>query len=212
MNDKLNILEPYVLELIDNKKAKPNKTIKEHTLDLLEQLENLSNLGYINDEKLYNLVAKACIYHDLGKINDQFQQRILNRKKFNPSKEVVHNILSLYFIDRKNFDSEEDYLKVAHSVVNHHNYCNIFEEIREKEELIKELLEPFKTQEVEMDILSELCEIIDNTESIKVKGYLHKCDYSASSGNVAEYPNDFLQQSLNSLLLKWKKENLIKRK
>ena len=45
MSDKLNILEPELLELIDNKKAKPNKTIKEHTLDLLYQLEILSNLG-----------------------------------------------------------------------------------------------------------------------------------------------------------------------
>ena len=207
MNNKLNILDPDILELIDNKKAKPNKTIKEHTLDLLEQLEILSNLGYIKDKNLYELVEKACIYHDLGKLNNQFQERISKGKKFNPSKEVVHNILSLYFIDRKVFASEEDYLKVAHSVINHHNYCNVFEEIREKEELIKELLTPFNTQKVKKSTRNKLSEIIDNTESIKIKGYLHKCDYSASAGNVAEYPNDFLQQALNNLLVKWKKEN-----
>ena len=207
MNNKLNILDPDILELIDNKKAKPNKTIKEHTLDLLEQLEILSNLGYIKDKNLYELVEKACIYHDLGKLNNQFQERISKGKKFNPSKEVVHNILSLYFIDRKVFASEEDYLKVAHSVINHHNYCNVFEEIREKEELIKELLTPFNTQKVKKSTRNKLSEIIDNTESIKIKGYLHKCDYSASAGNVVEYPNDFLQQALNNLLVKWKKEN-----
>ena len=207
MSDKLNILEDDILELIDKKKAKPNKTIKEHILDLLEQLEILSNLGYIKDEKLYKLVEKACIYHDLGKLNKEFQQRIKSNKKFNPSKEVVHNILSLYFIDRKNFDSEEDYLKVAHSVVNHHNYCNIFEEIIEKDEIIKELIQPFSTQKVKKNILNKLSKIIDNTESIKVKGYLHKCDYSASAGNISEYPNNFLEESLNNLLLKWKDEN-----
>ena len=207
MSDKLNILEPEILELIDNKQAKPNKTIKEHTLDLLYQLELLSNLGYINDKNLYELVEKSCIYHDLGKLNNQFQERISKGKKFNPSKEVVHNILSLYFIDRKKFDNEEDYLKVAHSVINHHNYCNVFEEIREKEELIKELLTPFNTQKVKKSTRNKLSEIIENPKSIKIKGYLHKCDYSASSGNISEYPNDFLQQALNNLLVKWKKEN-----
>src|SRR5699024_1083895 len=134
--------EKDILELIENKKAKPNKTIKEHTIELLNVLDELLQLGYIKDERIYKLVQKACIYHDIGKVNNEFQDRIQNGYKFNPSKEVVHNILSLYFINSKNFDNEQDYLKVAHSVLNHHDYCNVFEEMREKEELINEILKP----------------------------------------------------------------------
>ncbi|WP_300384234.1 CRISPR-associated helicase Cas3', partial [Clostridium sp.] len=39
------------------------------------------------------------------------------------------------------------------------------------------------------------------------KGYLHKCDYSASSGNKAEYPNNFLENSMENILEKWRKDN-----
>ncbi|AAO35720.1 ATP-dependent RNA helicase [Clostridium tetani E88] len=206
MENKLNILDDDILKLIEEKKAKPDKTIKEHTLELIEVLNLLRELGYIKNDKIYNLVEKACIYHDLGKLNKEFQKRVNGKNvKFNETKEVVHNILSLYFINSKNFESKENYLKVAHSVLNHHNYCNNFDEISEKEELIKSLIEGFKTYKVKRSTISKLKSIVSDIDSIKVKGYLHKCDYSASSGNKAEYPNNFLENGLNNLLIKWKK-------
>ena len=207
MDERLKILEKDILELIENKKAKPNKTIKEHTIELLNVLDELLQLGYIKDERIYKLVQKACIYHDIGKVNNEFQDRIQNGYKFNPSKEVVHNILSLYFINSKNFDNEQDYLKVAHSVLNHHDYCNVFEEMREKEELINEILKPFNTQKIKRATQSKLSKVIEDIESIKIKGYLHKCDYSASGENIAEYKNDFLNESLDNLIKTWQKEN-----
>ncbi|WP_195244394.1 CRISPR-associated helicase Cas3' [Clostridium celatum] len=210
MEEKLKIIDSDTLELIEKRFAKPNKTIKEHTEDLLKSLEVLLELGYIKKDKVYDLVEKACIYHDLGKVNDEFQKRVKSRSvKFKEDKEVVHNILSLYFIDNKAFESEQDYLKVAHSVLNHHNYCNVFEVLNDKEELIKSLLQGFNTYKFKRSIKSKLAkeEIINNPESIKVKGYLHKCDYSASAGKIVEYPNNFLEESLNNLLIEWKKEN-----
>jgi len=208
MENKLNILDSDTLNLIGQKKAKPDKTIKEHTLELLEVLNLLLHLGYIKNDNIYELVEKACIYHDLGKLNTEFQKRVTGENiKFNENKEVVHNVLSLYFINSENFKTKEDYFKVAHSVLNHHNYCNNFEEFSEKRELIQSLIEEFKTYKVKKSTKSKLATIVEDTESIKVKGYLHKCDYSASSGNVAEYPNDFLQEGLNCLLMKWKNGN-----
>ena len=208
MENKLNILDDDTLKLIEDKKAKPDKTIKEHTLELIEVLNLLHELGYIKNDKIYELVEKACIYHDLGKLNKEFQKRVNGKNiKFNDTKEVVHNILSLYFINSKNFESQEDYLKVAHSVLNHHNYCNNFDEMSEKEELIQSLIEGFKTYRVKMSTKSKLTSIVSDIDSIKVKGYLHKCDYSASSENVAEYPNKFLENGLENLLTKWKKGN-----
>lgn len=208
MENKFNILDEDTLKLIEEKKAKPDKTIKEHTLELLEVLKLLLDLGYIKKDKIYELVEKACIYHDLGKVNKEFQKRVSSKNiKFDENKEVVHNILSLYFIDSNKFENKEEYLKVAHSVLNHHNYCNNFEEMTEKEELIQSLIEEFKTYKVKRSTKSKLVVIVDDVDSIKVKGYLHKCDYSASSGNTAEYPNGFLGVSLEGLLNEWKKNN-----
>jgi len=92
MSDKLNILEKDILELIEDKNAKPNKTIKEHILDLLDQLEILSNLGYIKDEKLYELVEKACIYHDLGKLSIAKRDAIVQA-----SNEIIDGKLDEHF-------------------------------------------------------------------------------------------------------------------
>ena len=208
MEDKLNILDSEMINLIEEKMAKPDKTIKEHTLDLLENLEKLKSLGYIKEDNIYELVEKACIYHDIGKINEEFQNRVTGKsKKFNESKEVVHNILSLYFIDSKNFKSIDDYLKVAHSVLNHHNYCDNFDEMSKKEDIIKKLLDNYKVFNLKKSTSSKLKSIVENSDSIKIKGYLHKCDYSASSGDEIEFKNDFLEDSLNGLLNKWKKSN-----
>ena len=208
MKNKLDILDEEILKLIKEKNAKPNKTIEKHILDLLEVLDLLLELGYINKGKIYELVEKACIYHDLGKLNKEFQKRVNGKNlRFNEDKEVVHNILSLYFIDNKSFESQEDYLKVAHSVLNHHNYCNNFDEMTEKEELVRSLIKEFKTYKIKGTIKSKLAGIVEDKEAIKIKGYLHKCDYSASSGTIAEYPNNFLNKSLDMLLNKWKKDN-----
>lgn len=208
MKNRLDILDEEILNLIKENNAKPNKTVEEHILDLLEVLDLLLELGYIKNDTIYDLVEKACIYHDLGKLNKEFQKRVNSKKiRFNEDKEVVHNILSLYFIDSKKFKSTEDYLKVAISVFNHHSYCNNFDEMTNKVELIKILIQEFKTYQVKKSIKSKLAKMVDNNEAIKIKGYLHKCDYSASAERVAEYKNDFLSKSLEMLLNKWKIDN-----
>lgn len=212
INVRINeILENDIIREIENKLAKPDKTIKEHIMDLIEELNKLKKLGYISDDKLFSLVEKACIYHDIGKINKEFQKRIERSKdkkvKFNDEKEVAHNILSIYFIDDKKFSDINDYLKVLHSVLNHHNYCNTFEVMRDKKELISELLEGYNTKKIKKSIENKIAEIIEDKESIKIKGYLHKCDYNASAGTVSEYPNNFLEESLNNMMQEWKKSN-----
>ena len=203
MENKLSILDKEILKMIKQNNAKPDKTIERHILDLLEVLDLLLQFEYINKDRIYDLVEKACIYHDLGKLNKEFQKRVnCKNVKFNEDEEVVHNILSLYFINNNSFESQEDYLRVAHSVLNHHNYCNNFDKIIEKEELIKTLIKEFKTYKVKRSTKSKLADIVEDNEAIKIKGYLHKCDYSASSGTVAEYPNNFLNKSLDNLLNK----------
>lgn len=196
-------------KIIENKYAKPDKTIKEHTDDLLRQLEDLYKLGYIEDVKLYDLTKKACLYHDIGKINEEFQKRVKKPKKtrFNEKKEVSHNILSIYFIDKDDFENEEEYLIVTHAVLNHHDYCDVFEVIREKKDLIESLISDYDHFNISNVTKSKLALIAEDPNAIKIKGYLHKCDYAASGDYVAEYENDFLEESLEKLLKRWKKKN-----
>ena len=74
-----DLLDESIVSNIREKKAKPNKSIIEHTNDLLDVLEILWNLGYIKEERIYELIQKACIYHDIGKINKEFQKRVKNK-------------------------------------------------------------------------------------------------------------------------------------
>ena len=54
-----------------NYKAKENETLYEHTVNLLENLEELSKI--INLE-YQDLIEKACIYHELVKKNPHFKK------------------------------------------------------------------------------------------------------------------------------------------
>lgn len=210
MNKRLDILEESILKEIRIKYAKVDKTIEEHTNDLLDRLEILKKFNCIPNDRIYDLVYKSCIYHDLGKVNNEFQQRILNANlKYDDSKEVPHNILSLYMIDKNKFNNEEEYLKVAHSVIHHHNYSNVFEDIKNKTELINYLLKDFTTYNIKKSTISKLAkeELINDNETILVKGFLHKCDYSASANKTIEYKNDFLLNSLDNFINNIKSKN-----
>ncbi len=203
--------------------AKENQTIFEHTEKLVSQAKLLFELGYIKEQNLFDDLVTSCEYHDCGKFNSAFQERI-NKKiiynktvRFNPDEEVPHNVLSVFFIDESKC---HDYSAVFYSVLYHHyrknaqykNYiinnfdkiCKFFEE--------KDLKAPdrFDTM-LQLKKNSKL--ITDNNlndlekkYAVLLKGLLHKCDYSASAGITCEYPNDFLVESLNN----WQKEKSIK--
>lgn len=193
--------------------AKPNRTIREHTEDLKKNASELLNYGYI-DEEMHNLLTVACEYHDYGKANEEFQKRVTSEKrlKFNNEKEVAHNILSIYFISPEIFANRDDYLRVCYAVGNHHHNTSNYDEILNKKSLIeKYLLENnlkniggrtiqkiFDKNELEIDGMKQ----IDITTA-KLKGLLHKCDYSASGNFKIEYPNNFLKASLEKLNFVW---------
>lgn len=86
MSKQLEIPEYY-----KNYLAKEDETLYEHTAELLECLGELSKFS---DIKNLWLVELSCLYHDVGKINALFQNRLNAHKKFDATKEVGHNILS----------------------------------------------------------------------------------------------------------------------
>lgn len=118
-------------------KSNPRETIIEHTENLLKQYSILKtiypNLKSINWKLLY----LACLYHDLGKMNTKFQNRIIkniNAKEngniefleddFQDIEEIPHGYLSNAFIPieyLKNNFSEEEIKILYESIFYHHN-------------------------------------------------------------------------------------------
>lgn len=190
--------------LISERLAKPEKSIKTHTFELLLSARKLFRYGYI-DKSQYKLLRRACTYHDYGKMNDEFQSRIKIKRKFNPEKELPHNVLSIFFIPEDKFENRDDYLKVCYSVLNHHHNVDNFEVISERKELIQEFIEKFELKKIKKRNINDLGDFRDNLEAQILKGYLHKCDYSASGDFQVEYPNDFLEKSMENLNYKWNK-------
>lgn len=189
--------------------AKPNQTIEEHVKKLLEKLEVLKEYGYIKDEKLYELVKIACLHHDDGKVNPQFQARVKSGKKlrFNREKEIPHNVLSGYLLDDSEFETLEDYYRVLFAIIYHHDFGNPYEMIVREKELIQELLQGFTVHVINRRKANAVQRMILDDTAIRIKGYLHKCDYSASGDYTVEYPSDFLEDALENIKEKWKLQN-----
>lgn len=193
--------------------AKPNETLYEHTYNVLNQLEQLS--AYISIE-FFDMVKWSCVYHDISKINPYFQERVCSngRIRFNPQKEIGHNILS-YFLAKEVLQdvlSETQLDIVLYAILNHHHYVNNLSVIEKNKLLIMENLSVIKGSNVtedelidvyEIELLKELSESSDKLP-ILVKGFLHKCDYSASAHLPAEIKNQDLLDRLEGLGYKWR--------
>lgn len=85
----------------------------------------------------------------------------------------------------------------------HHNYCDNLKVLNTEEEKILKLLEKFDSFKISKRNLLEINNKINDKTAIIVKGFLHKCDYSASSHTIIEIENNFLNQSLNQINYKW---------
>lgn len=196
--------------------AKPDETLGEHVKRLLNEVERLREYGYIQDARILELIILACIHHDDGKINREMQKRLKAVRaggyvKFNPEREVVHNILSGFLLnpDEEAFhDNKNDYYRVLFAILFHHDYGNPWEIMEDRQELIEELLQDFDTVNIKKILVqNRVKRMMTDPMAIKIKGYLHKCDYSASGHYVSEYPNDFLNLSMDNVKAKWRRNN-----
>ena len=153
-------------------KSLPRETIKEHTENLIRNYDILKELyphiKYINWEILY----LACLYHDLGKMNTKFQNKIIkniNEKyqenikllcdKFPEIEEIPHGYLSCAFVPlnyyKEIFNQAE--LKILYeSIYRHHK---------------REELEPSRIQDLKKIVSEDLQEYYDNFvfERLKVR-------------------------------------------
>jgi len=110
-------------------------TLKKHTEDLLNNLNKISaqlpeKLGNIEKNELFQLLKYACFFHDLGKVSPKFQKTLGNEEYYNELKELLdkdirHNILSLFFINKEKVkeicqDNESLYSTFLSSIAFHH--------------------------------------------------------------------------------------------
>ena len=97
-------------------------TIGEHNNSLYEQLNILTNYGILGgdtDGRLLNLLSIAIKYHDYGKANIDFQNKVANKSH---NERLYHHLISpvFYLIDKYTNVTDEDKL-VLYSIIHHHS-------------------------------------------------------------------------------------------
>lgn len=221
-----NFENTLIREIYSNSLAKPDETLYEHTKLLLDNFELLKNLGYLNSniKDIEEILYLSCLYHDMGKINPVFQQRLKNKNKFDKNIEVGHNILSACLVNLFLDNSKDNKLKnnlVRAAILNHHNYIENFTFLNEGTnetvlfKNLKEINNKFFNEETDIFFktvrktkkirtIDEMKAIVDSYEYIIIKGLLNKCDYAASAHMKCEIKNDFLLNSLESLNYNWR--------
>lgn len=209
-------------------KSNPRESIISHTEKLIDNYKIYKKI-YPNLNVDWDILYLACIYHDLGKMNRKFQDKIEGIKRHKD--EIPHGILSLSFIDTKELEKqgyEKDEIKLlAHSIAYHHEReFNFDKETWKNEiELLKEEALGFKYERLgnlnvknlskkyfAMDRIYEDKEDREETELffryVMVKGLLNRIDYAASGGIDVEKENSFLLNNINeNLLEKFKKKD-----
>lgn len=198
---------------INKKLAKPNKTIEQHSKELIEQANLLYKLGYIKSRELYIDLLISCEIHDNGKANSKFQNRVKYGGDFKINNEVPHSVLSVFYIDKEKCINP---IAVYFSVLFHHyrgdSPITIFNKGRSLiEDSLNELgFSANKAYKDMKEVITKVKNIFkeplskaDKQYAVLLKGFLHKCDYSASAGITCEFENNFLNECVDA----WKEKN-----
>lgn len=198
-------------------KSNKEKSIKEHTEDLLRQYRILKAIyPHILNEKEWEILELAIKYHDIGKINSKFQNklyRVLGKEEIPEEykgEEIPHNFLSPFFINGKFYKEkyEEKYVNILMSAVYYHHDRKLpdygAEEVEEIKEDLTKQIENFgdfyglNLSKIENNfrryIIKTKDEMLKSKEYIMIKGLLNKLDYVASLNkegvNVEETKED----------------------
>jgi len=208
-------------------KSNPLQTLSEHIEKLFENLNSIKNsygkhIENLSGEKLFWDILEITIrYHDLGKVNIHFQNKI--RKRLNMPllttcipNEIPHNFLSPAFFTQDVLDGKsEDLIRVIIQAIVFHHEKETNIEFKIIERTIKEDLEKRKCLLGDIiDIPSELwrgyerfykkritCQDKDiYSLYLLIKGILHRLDHSASALLDVELKNDTLQEKVINFL------------
>lgn len=203
--------EGFIPEYYKAYLAKPNESLFEHTKLLLDCLDKFRE--YLADKE-FEMLEYCCLYHDIGKINPLFQERVVadSFRMFDATKEIGHNVLSFLYAFQHTGDIpiQVEYMQLLfYIVLNHHSYVNNFDVLGSKKQLIiKNYQNTFGNEEDVLSskrlkrILKELCKKMD-IRQVVLKGFFHRCDYAASAHCQVEIENNDLTARLNDKGYQW---------
>lgn len=202
--------------------AKSNfETIQEHTDKLLSNLQIIKKL-YPDINVNWDLLEISCIYHDIGKINKKFQDKVTGIERH--IDEVPHAFLSIALLNTKElkkFFTADEISALISAIAYHHERNFPDEELYNKEiENIKEAINEFSYEKIKFEINPKrpsakyFMKCKPTSESSKeifqnylmVKGLLNRLDYAASAYEPVEIENDFLENHLEEMLEKLKEK------
>lgn len=206
-------------------KSNPKEDIQTHTDGLLENLKLLREL-YPDLNVKWDLLYWSCVYHDLGKLNAKFQERLRTGKRF--ESEIPHGLISLAFIDHKRLKQEgftkNDLKLLFQAVAYHHDrkmpYHNTdiegefagldapyqrfqYDKLPNKGRLAEEINQRYFS--VNERFYEDQGEVF--FDFIKLEGLLNRLDYAASAHIPVEQSNDFLRIAMENLLNRWSESN-----
>jgi CRISPR-associated endonuclease/helicase Cas3 len=203
----------------DSSKA---ETIMDHTSRLLAELERLKFLyPNILSETEWEILRDACYYHDIGKANTKFQNkiRLLEERiedELKDLEEVPHAYLSCAYMPIETLERKYalEELKLLMMAVYHHHERK--EETKESKTVIEQDLpqyvealkaEGFLIREQPKKDYSRLVKRPRTLQQlypfIRIKGLLNKIDYAASAHIPVELPPEnltiYLEQYMKNL-------------
>lgn len=212
-------------------KSSPVQTIQEHTWICLKTLRELrSKYPNILNDRDWEILCFVVFYHDFGKLNVKFQNKIrkvlgleLLRDVNSFKQELGHNFLSCAYIDedemKDNFDEDETDI-IYKSIYYHHarDYVDIVDVLKYVQNIIsRECVGVFEFEnwKIPRRLNEQYLEYVDFdaahlfSESMQhryflIKGLLNKIDYVASSG-IENIEDDFCYNDgsgLNSRIYK----------
>ncbi len=187
-------------------KSNPKISLEQHTKEVVENFKIFLTL-YPNkfNATEQDLIMKACMYHDYGKVNSLFQEYMNTGKK--PSKWLQHGFFSPCFISKKDLieqygeEGKKYYSALVTAIFYHHARENLYfgEKYSQFEEdfknYVKENGERFLQKEITndfspSDLLFQYPDYSPKTIDMetwilysKMKGMLNRCDYAASAGD-----------------------------
>ncbi|VBB06126.1 dead/deah box helicase [Lucifera butyrica] len=189
-------------------KSNPLQTIEEHTISALNLYEKLKLLyPDILSQKDWALLEDAILYHDLGKMDLKFQNRIREalkitvlRDEYQNIEPIPHNVLSCAFLDKrimKKKHSNMGYEILVKAIYYHHHREFYLDEEAERyiETILPKYKEDFKWNYVilpdrlDTEVYTRIP--FDSGKSYYnemlrkyfiIKGLLNRIDYAASAG------------------------------
>ena len=202
-------------------KTNPVESIKEHTDNVLLEYQRLKKIyeneinniiGSEKKDEFWKLLYKACFYHDFGKYNDEFQNKLKKKLglKYSDTNndEIYHNFLSLALITKDDRKAISNEIKTIfyQAIAYHHergvkislieeaeyrNYIKVFlaEKINDINTDFQINLEKVNT--LYLSSIEDKKRIKDSDANynfyVMLKGLLHRLDHSASAHiNVEE--------------------------